>query len=60
MNLHQPFTRWGSVAMLSLTAVITLLAFTGGPSQHPSLANHTQDTIPQKGNKEAGERDLHK
>lgn len=71
MNLQQPFTRWGSLTILSLTAVITLLAFTGGPSQHPApdsyrdyhIANHhNQDTIPQKRNKETrsatNDRDL--
>lgn len=69
MNLHQPFTRWGSLAILSLTAVITLLAFTGGPVQHPAPDSYrdyhyNQDTLPQKRNKvtreESGDRDLDK
>jgi chromosome segregation ATPase len=64
MNLHQPFTRWGSLALLSLTAVVTLLAFNGAPAKQPAIANHTQDTLPQKRNKitreETGDRDLDK
>ena len=64
MNFHQPFTRWGSLAIVSLAAVVTLLAFTGGPSQKPYIANNSQDTIPQQRNKvtreEAGDRDLDK
>ena len=71
MNLHQP-TRWGSLALLSLAAVVTLLAFNGGPAKQPApdgyrdyhIANHTQDTLPQKRNKitreETGDRDLDK
>jgi len=51
MNLQQPFTRWGSLAIVSLTAVITLLSFTGGDAHHPAIVNRNQDTIPQKRNK---------
>jgi chromosome segregation ATPase len=69
MKLHQPFTRWGSLGVLSLAAVVTLLAFNGGPAKQPApdqfkQANQTQDTLPQKRNKvtreESGDRDLDK
>ena len=69
MKLHQPFTRWGSLGILSLAAVVILLAFNGGPAKQRAAdsykdANHTQDTLPQKRNKitreETGDRDLDK
>jgi uncharacterized protein YPO0396 len=62
MKLHKPFI-WGLLSLLSLTAVITLLSFTGSPEQQPAIANHHQDTVPQKRNKitrEEGDRDLDK
>jgi hypothetical protein len=51
MKLHKPFI-WGALSILSLTAVITLQAFTGGPQHSPandSYRNyHHHDTVPQK------------
>lgn len=64
MKLHRSFTRWGFPAILVLTVIIALLAFTGGPQQ-PAVANQSQDTIPtQKRNKitrdDGNARDLDK
>ena len=47
MKLHKPFTG-ALLPVLLLTAVITLLAFTGGPSHQPAITNYVYDTIPQK------------
>lgn len=47
MKLHKPIM-WCVFSVLSLTVVITLLSFTGGPVQQPAIATHHQDTIPQK------------
>jgi hypothetical protein len=67
MKLHKPLI-WGSLAILSLTAIITLQAFTGGPEKKPVpdsyQDNHYPDTLPQKRNKVTREdgvdRDLDK
>src|SRR5687768_11709457 len=67
MTLHKPLL-WGSLFILSLTAVITLEAFTGGPKPTPAPDSYRdyqhQDTVPQKRNKvtreDAADRDLDK
>lgn len=47
MKLHKPFI-WGLLSVLSLTVIITLLSFTGGPAHQLAIANHHSDTVPQK------------
>ena len=64
MKMHPSFTRWGFPGAIIGAAVFTLVAFTGAPKQNTVIANHLQDTIPQKRNKvtreEEGNRDLDK
>jgi len=62
--MHPSITRWGFPGAIIGAAVFTLVAFTGAPKQNKVIANHLQDTIPQKRNKitreDEGNRDLDK
>ncbi|HEY8893289.1 MAG TPA: hypothetical protein VIM79_00625 [Niastella sp.] len=55
MKLHKTFI-WTTLSVLSLSAVVTLLSFTGGPQQKQAIANHYYDTVPKKNQ----DRDLDK
>ncbi|HUP11299.1 MAG TPA: hypothetical protein VM187_03790, partial [Niastella sp.] len=47
MKLHKPFI-WALLPVLSLTVIVTLPAFSGGPQRQPAIANYHHDTVPQK------------
>ena len=51
MKMHSSFTRWGFPCAIIGATVFTLAAFTGVPKQNAVIANHVQDTVPEKRNK---------
>jgi virulence-associated protein VapD len=60
MKMHPSITRWGFPGAIIGAAVFTLVAFTGAPKQNPVIANHLQDTIPEKRNKITREEEVNR